>query len=102
MVSDKIVQDNGIQVNPDEIRQFAKQQLFGYMGGMGATAEDQPWVNDYIERMMKDRKYMEDAYTRIQTQKIFEWADTQLKPTEKEITADEFTKMAEEHQHHHH
>jgi trigger factor len=102
LISDKIVQDNTIQVQPDEIRNFAKQQLLGYMGNMGTNAEDQPWVNDYIERMMKDRKYMEDAYTRIQTQKIFEWADTQLKPTEKEITAEEFTKMAEEHQHHHH
>jgi len=102
LVSDKIVQDNAIQVQPDEIRDFAKQQLFGYMGNMGTRAEDQPWVNDYIERMMKDRKYMEDAYNRIQSQKIFGWAETQVKPTEKEISADEFTKMVEAHQHHHH
>ncbi|MDP4261205.1 MAG: trigger factor [Bacteroidota bacterium] len=102
LVSDKIVQDNGIQVQPDEIRGFAKQQLLGYMGNMGGSAEDQPWVNDYIERMMKDRKYVEDAYNRIQAQKIFEWAETKVKPVEKEISAEEFTKMAEEHQHHHH
>ena len=102
LITDKIVQDNTIQVQPDEIRNFAKQQLLGYMGNMGTNAEDQPWVNDYIERMMKDRKYMEDAYNRIQTQKIFDWADTQLKPTEKEINAEEFTKMVEAHQHHHH
>ena len=102
LVSDKIVQDNAIQVQPDEIRDFAKQQLFGYMGNMGTRADDQPWVNDYIERMMKDRKYMEDAYNRIQSQKIFGWAETQVKPTEKEISADEFTKMVEAHQHHHH
>ncbi len=102
LISDKIVQDNAIQVQPDEIRQFAKQQLFGYMGNMGTNAEDQPWVNDYIERMMKDRKYVEDAYTRIQGQKIFEWADTKVNPTEKELTAEDFTKMVEEHQHHHH
>jgi trigger factor len=102
LISDKIVQDNAIQVHPDEIRNFAKQQLLGYMGNMGTNAEDQPWVKDYIERMMKDRKYMEDAYTRIQTQKMFEWADTQLKPTEIEIAAEEFTKMVESHQHHHH
>ena len=55
---------------------FAKQQLFGYMGNMGTRGEDQPWVNDYVEKMMKDRKYVEDAYNRIQTQKIFEWAET--------------------------
>jgi trigger factor len=103
LISDKIVQDNGVQVQPDEVRNFAKQQLFGYMGGMGAAAtEDQPWVNDYVEKMMKDRKYVEDAYNRLQTQKIFEWAETQVKPSEKEIGADEFTKMVEEHQHHHH
>jgi trigger factor len=102
LISDKIVQDNGIQVQPDEIRAFAKQQLLGYMGGMGATTEDQPWVNDYIERMMKDRKYVEDAYTRIQAQKIFEWSETKVNPAEQEISAEDFTKMVEAHQHHHH
>ena len=102
LITDKIVQDNAIQVQPEEIRGFAKQQLLGYMGNMGTNAEDQPWVNDYIEKMMKDRKYMEDAYNRIQTQKIFEWAEKQVKSAIKEITADEFTKMVEAHQHHHH
>jgi trigger factor len=101
LISDKIVQDNAIQVQPDEIRNFAKQQLFSYMG-TGNLSDDQPWVNDYIEKMMKDRKYVEDAYTRMQTQKIFEWTETQVKPTEKEISAEEFTKLVEAHQHHHH
>jgi trigger factor len=102
LITDKIVQENAIKVDPDEIRGFAKQQLFGYMGGMGAEAQDQPWVTDYIEKMMKDRKYVEDAYNRIQTQKIFEWAETKLNPTDKDISVEEFTKMVEAHQHHHH
>ena len=101
LISDKIVSENNIQVTPDEIRDFAKQQLFGYMGA-GAPDEEQPWVKDYIEKMMKDRKYIEDAYNRIQGQKIFEWAETQVKPEDKEIAAEEFTKMVEAHQHHHH
>ena len=101
LISDKIVQDNAIQVSPDEIRSFAKQQLFSYMGGANLS-DDQPWVADYVEKMMKDRKYVEVAYSRLQTQKIFEWAATQVKPADKDITADDFTKMVEEHQHHHH
>jgi trigger factor len=100
LISEKIVSENNIQVAPDEIRNFAKQQLFGYMG-MGALDEEQPWVNDYIEKMMKDRKYIEDAYNRIQGQKIFEWTESQVKPEEKEISVEEFTKMVEAHQHHH-
>jgi trigger factor len=101
LISDKIVQDNAIQVNPDEVRAFAKQQLFSYMGGANLS-DDQPWVTDYVEKMMKDRKYVEDSYNRIQTQKIFEWAGTQVRPTDKAISAEEFTKMVEAHQHHHH
>jgi trigger factor len=101
LITDKIVQDNAIAVNPDEIRAFSKQQLFSYMGGANLS-DDQPWVTDYVEKMMKDRKYVEDSYNRIQTQKIFDWAATQVKPDDKEISAEEFTRMAEEHQHHHH
>lgn len=101
LISDKIVQDNAVVVNPDEIRAFAKQQLFSYMGGANLS-DDQPWVTDYVEKMMKDRKYVEDSYNRIQTQKIFEWAATQVKPTNKDISAEEFTKMVEAHQHSHH
>ena len=98
LISDKIVHDNNIQVEPDEIRAFVKQQLFSYMGGAN-LGDDQPWVTDYVEKMMKDRKYVEDSYHRIQTQKIFEWAATQVNPVEKDISADEFTKMAAAHQH---
>ena len=101
LISDKVVSENNIQVQPDELRNFAKQQLFGYMG-MASAGEEQPWVNDYVEKMMKDRKYIEDAYNRIQTQRIFEWAETQLTPIEKEIAMDEFAKMQEQHQHHQH
>ena len=32
LIVDKVVRENGIEVDPEEIRAFAKQQLFGYMG----------------------------------------------------------------------
>lgn len=101
LISDKIVQDNDIQVQPEEIRNFIKQQLFSYMGGANLS-DDQPWLTDYVEKMMKDKKYVEDAYNRIQTQKIFEWAASKVNPADKNISVDDFTKMVEEHQHHHH
>ena len=101
LITDKVTTENAIQVNPDEIRAFAKQQLMGYMAG-AAMDEEQPWIKDYVEKMMKDKKYVEESYNRLQTQKIFEWAESQVKPTEKEMKMEDFTKMVEEHQHHHH
>ena len=100
LITDKIVRENGIQVLPEDLRNFAKQQLFSYMGAR--MDDQQPWINDYLDKMMKDRKFVEDAFSRIQVNKIFEWAEKQITPTEQAITADEFTKMVEAHQHHHH
>lgn len=101
LITDKIVQDNGIQVQQDDLRQFAKEQLLGYMG-MQTLDEEQQWVRDYIDRMMKDRKYVEDAYNRLQTQKMFDWAETKIDAVETPVTKEEFIHMNEEHQHHHH
>ena len=75
LITDKIVRENNIEVGPEDLKAFAKQQLFGYMG-MQPMDEEQPWINDYVNRMMQDRKFVEDAYHRIQTEKVFEWADT--------------------------
>jgi trigger factor len=101
LITDELQKRGNIQVQQDEVRQFARQQLLGYMG-MAAMDEEQEWVRDYIDRMMKDRKYVEDAYNRIQTQKIFDWAETQVNAVETPISKEEFLRMNEEHQHQHH
>lgn len=101
VITEKMIQDNDIKVEQEDMRQFAKEQLLGYMG-MGAGAEEAEWMNDYINRMMKDRKYVEDAYNRLQTQKLFEFAETKLNATEQVVSKDEFIKMNEEHNHVHH
>ncbi len=104
LVSEKITKDQEIDVKPEEVRQFALNQLFSYMSGMGGASnlEDQPWVKEYVDKMMKDRKFVEDTFMRIQTQKMFDWAETQVNPVEQEISVEDFTKMVQEHQHAHH
>jgi len=101
LIVDKVVQDNNIEVSPDDIRAFAKQQLLGYLGGQ-LGGEDQPWMADYVNRMMQDRKFVEDTVHRIRTDKVFAWAETQIHPEEKSISKEAFQHMQEEHQHHHH
>lgn len=101
LITEKMIAENDIKVEQADLRQFAKDQLLGYMG-MGAGDEEQEWMRDYIDRMMKDRKYVEDAYNRLQTQKLFEFAETKLNATEKVITKEEFIRMNEEHNHAHH
>lgn len=104
LITEKVVKDNNIEVTPEEISDFARYQLFSYMRGMGGSMEDmmqQPWVTEYVQKMMKDRKFVEETYHRIQTDKVFSWAETQIKPVEKGISVEDFNKMQEAHSHHH-
>lgn len=100
LISSKLIADNQIEVQPDDIRDFAKQQLFSYMGGqMGALEDNQQWVEDYANRMLQDRKYVEDSYHRISTDKLFALLETQVTVDEAPISAEAF---AEKLHHHHH
>lgn len=100
LMSSQLVQDNKIEVVPDDIRDFAKQQLFSYMGGqLGALGDNQQWVDDYANRMMQDRKFVEDSYHRISTDKLFNVLDGQVTAKEESISADDFAKKL--HHHHH-
>lgn len=101
LITEKIVSEQAIEVKPEDLEDFAKKQLFGYMG-MGISSEEQPWVTDYIKRMMQDKKFVEDAYHRIQTEKIFNWMENNVTPEIRQISPDAFLEMKHEHQHHDH
>ena len=99
LISTKVAKDNNVQVLPDDIKAFAKNQLFGYMGGMGMTDDNQPWIEDYINKMMQDKKFVEDSYYRIQTDKMFAALEPQVSVAEEAISVEDFTKKL--HHHHH-
>jgi len=100
LISSKLIGDNKLEVLPDDIRDFAKQQLFQYMGGqLGAMGDNQQWIEDYANRMMQDRKFVEDSYHRISTEKMFTALESQVKATEEAISAEDFASKLHHHQH---
>ena len=100
LISSKLIIDNKIEVLPDDIRDFAKMQLFSYMGGqLGALGDNQQWVDDYANRMMQDKKFVEDSYHRISADKLFTNLEGQVAATDEAITMEAF---AEKLHHHHH
>ncbi|TCJ14359.1 trigger factor [Flaviaesturariibacter flavus] len=101
LITDKIATDASIEVKPEDLRAFSKQQLLGYMG-VNAIDEEAEWVTTYIDRMMKDRKYVEDAWNRIQTEKIFQWIESNSNAQDTPISREDFVKMNQEHNHAHH
>ena len=101
LITDKIVTENKIEVIPEDIREAARKQLFSYLGGL-PKGDEQPWVEDYVNKMMQDRKFVEETYQNQRTNKMLEWVETQVKPVVQAITAEDFNKLNEEHRHHLH
>lgn len=97
LITNQVANDNKIEVLPDDIKAFAKNQLMGYMGG-AMLDDSQPWMEDYVNRMMKDKKFVEDSYYRIQTEKMFSILEAEVSLKEESISAEDFAKK----QHHHH
>jgi trigger factor len=101
LITDKIVSENKIEVTPEDIREAARKQLFSYLGGL-PQGDEQPWVEDYVNKMMQDRRFVEETYQNQRTNKMLHWVETQVKPVDQDITAEAFNKLNEEHKHHHH
>lgn len=98
LISDKLIQDNKLQVTNEELRESMKNEIMRYFGTMN-LGEDTSWIESYIDRMMKDEKQVDSSYRRLITDKLFTWVEGQVKPTEKEVTGEQLNEMM--HNHHH-
>lgn len=97
LVATKLMEDNNVSVSPDEIKDAAKMQLLSYMGGQNIG--DMSWIDDYADRMMKDKKFVEQTYAQVQTGKLFQALESQVQANEEPISADDFASKL--HHHHH-
>jgi len=75
-----------------------KAEVKRYFGG-ASLGEDQSWLDSYVERMMKDEKHVDTTYRRLITDRLFQWAEAQVSPKEKEVTGEELNAMMHNHNH---
>jgi trigger factor len=100
LITSQLADDNKIEVLPEDLRNFAKQQLFQYMGNqLNILDEQQQWIEDYADKMLKDKKFVEDSYHRISTEKLFTILEDKVAAKEESISAEDFASKL--HHHHH-
>ena len=101
LISDRLIKENHLDVTPEELREYMRQQVLGYFGQMNLGEGNMEWIDSYVERMAKDEQQVESAYRRIVTEKMFHWAEQQVSLTPKSIGLDEFSEMQHAHSHEH-
>jgi len=102
LITDKIVTENNLEVTPEELKDSMRQQVMSYFGSMNLGGGNMEWLDQYVDGLLKDEQQVDQTYRRLVTEKVFNWAEQQVNKDEKEVSAEEFIKMNEEHQHQHH
>ena len=97
LISTKLINEHQIKIGQEEIKDFALNQIAGYMRGQ--SINDAPWLDEYANRMLHDKKFVEETYSRLQTEKLFSLLGSKATIIEEPITAKEFEEKL--HQHHH-
>src|SRR5690606_30115851 len=100
LISDKLIADNKIQVSQDDVMSDIKQRVLSYFGMQ--TEEDAPWMEEYMQKVAKDEKTLDETYRRLLFDKLFNHLHAAFEIKEETITEDEFFKLADPHALHHH
>ncbi len=98
LISDHFMKENNISVEPEELRNYAKLQMMGYMG-VTTLDESTAWLDSYVDRMMQDKKYIDENYQRLITEKLFTWTESQVQYDDITVSVDEFTASQHHHSH---
>lgn len=101
LISDKVIKENQLEVLPNEIRDQITSEVLGYFGASGLQG-DMSWIDSYVDRLTKDQQQVENTYRKLISRKVFDELERKTAPVEEPISLDDFKKLQEEHQHHHH
>ncbi|HEY0298895.1 MAG TPA: trigger factor, partial [Arachidicoccus sp.] len=101
LISSKLSSDNNVNVDIEEIRGFARNQLMNYLGGQMGLNGDESWMDDYINRMLNDRKFVDDAHGQIRITKLFNELEKQVNAKDENISEEAFAELLKQHSHEH-
>jgi trigger factor len=96
LISTKLINENKITIEQQEIKDAAMNQITSYMRSQNIN--DAPWLDEYANRMLQDKKFVEETYMRLQTEKLFNLLESKVAVTEEPVSAEQL----EEKMHHHH
>ena len=102
LISDKIIEENKLDVKREEMEQAARMQVMSYFGQYGMPSMDDSWMDSLIQKQLADKKFADELYNRIITDKLFFTIQNQLNLQETDISTEEFLALINKPHHHHH
>jgi trigger factor len=87
LIRSKIAKDAGIQVDDEDLKEYYRNKVRGYLGGM---AIDDAFVESLVERVFDDEKQFSELYEDVMIEKTFDAMKSRATLVDKPVTSDEF------------
>lgn len=100
LISDKLINENNINVSFEEVNEDIKNRVLAYFGMQ--AGEEAPWMDGYMQKIAKDEKTLNETYQRLMFDRLFQFLHSQLNISEQAIGEEEFFKLQDPHAAHHH
>ena len=99
LISSHLQKEENVMVTQEDLKQAAKQQFLNYLGGqVQMFGDDSKFIDEYAERMAKDKKFLDENYYNILANKIFASIENKVTSTDESIDLETFGSKL----HHHH
>ena len=95
LINDALVRQNDLKVTPADVDSFAKRVAKAQFAQYGMLSIPEDVLDNYAKEMLKNAQTAENIANRAIEEQLAAWLKEQVTLDEKEVSADEFTKLFE-------
>ena len=94
LVENKIIKDNDIKVDNEEVVAYTKELLSGQYAQYGMMVPDDEEMNKHAQNVLSNQEEARKIYDSLYDQKVLNFLKDTVKIAEKEVSYDDFVKIA--------
>ncbi len=105
LIENKIIKENGIEVKDEEIRNYVRTNMLRQINMAGMYPEMQQRYESIVDTFMQNKEQVQRINDQLYNAKMMDFFKKRITVHPKEVSYDEYIKIASEsqaHDHHHH
>ena len=95
LITRRIIKENNIENSPEELQERARMQTIQQLYSYGMRDMGGDWIQEFINKQLKDKKYMEQVSDQLLTDKVMFAIKSKVKLNIQPISLEDFKAMAE-------
>lgn len=101
IIENRIIKENNIEVNDEELKDYARNHARQQLSSYGLSVESYPdtYLENFTENLLKKDDNIRKIYDNIYNKKVMELIKSKIKLTNNKISFDEFLKLENKHKH---